>query len=86
MISHVLKTTLCVCDNAHDATSTGRYVERHNPLMKEAVATTTLDSLVGDGEPCAMIRLDVQGAVRGRRARTRVRQDVYLVLSICFTL
>ena len=59
--------------NAHDATSTsraaaGRYVERGNPLMKEAVATTTLDSLIGEGEPCAMIKLDVQGAVRAAHA------------------
>ena len=55
--------------NAHDATSTslaaaGRYVERGNPLMKEAVVMTTLDSLVGEGEPCALVKLDVQGAVR----------------------
>ena len=77
--------------NAHDATSTslaaaGRYVERRNPLMKEAVATTTLDSLVGDGEPCAMIKLDVQGAVRGPRARARASVEACIHMFVCFTL
>ena len=52
--------------NANDATSlgraaTGRYLEKDNPFMKEAVVVTTLDTLVGADVPCAVIKLDIQG-------------------------
>lgn len=53
--------------NARDATSTslaatGRYAEWSNPLMKEAVITTTIDNLVGPEQPCTAVKLDLQGA------------------------
>ena len=53
--------------NARDASSVHtnnairRYIEHTNPLVKEAVVMTTVDSIVGN-QGCAMLKLDIQGA------------------------